>query len=162
MVSDMILDCLRNQVFIFIQRLKVLRIPAIKEYINFIKIQPCQRKKQRKIHSAKRYSKSDINHIYKSEFVISIDDFKDEMWLFSVVGKEKKYSYLEFKELNRLLKGLCKDLHNHTSFKNVTVSIAEKRGRKATHLKIAYQHVSDIYKQEQRELDAEEKRLGIR
>jgi hypothetical protein len=54
---------------------------------------------------------------------------------------------------------LCKDLHNHTSFKNVTVSIAEKRGRKATHLKIAYQHVSDIYKQEQRELDAEEKRL---
>lgn len=111
---------------------------------------------------AKRYSKSDINHIYKSEFVISIDDFKDEMWLFSVVGKEKKYSYLEFKELNRLLKGLCKDLHNHTSFKNVTVSIAEKRGRKATHLKIAYQHVSDIYKQEQRELDAEEKRLGIR
>ena len=81
------------------------------------------------------------------------------MWLFSVVGKEKKYSYLEFKELNRLLKVLCKDLHNHTSFKNVTVSIAEKRGRKATHLKIAYQHVSDIYKQEQRELDAEEKRL---
>ncbi|ECG0550707.1 RepB family plasmid replication initiator protein [Salmonella enterica subsp. enterica serovar Enteritidis] len=110
---------------------------------------------------SKRYSKSDINHGYKTEFIIAIDDMKDEMWFFTVAGKEKIYSYKEFKEFNRLLKGLCAQLSKYTSFKNVRVSIAEKRGRKATHLKISYQHADDIHKQEQRLLDEEEKRLGI-
>ncbi|EPR9285172.1 replication initiation protein [Escherichia coli] len=110
---------------------------------------------------SKRYSKSDINHKYKNEFIIAIDDLKDEMWFFTIDGKEKNYTYPDFKHFNTALKRLCIELSKYTSFKNVSVSIAEKCGRKATHLKISYQHADDIHKQEQRLLDEEEKRLGI-
>ncbi|EIC0237980.1 replication initiation protein [Salmonella enterica subsp. enterica serovar Infantis] len=109
----------------------------------------------------KRFSKRKVNPDYRTGFVIGVDELKDEMWLFDVVGNKKEYNYKEFKYFNKFLKKIASSMEAATSFKNISIDIAEKCGRKATHLKISYQHADDIHKQEQRLLDEEEKRLGI-
>lgn len=103
----------------------------------------------------KRYSKGNINPNYKTGFVIGVDELKDEMWLFEVSGNDKKYSYNEFKYFNKFLKKMSADISRSTSFKNISIEIAEKKGRKATNLKISYQHVYDMKQEEKRKLNKE-------
>lgn len=103
----------------------------------------------------KRYSKSHLNKDYKNSFIIGIDELKDEMWLFDTEKNEKTYRYAEFKFFNAFLKKLCLQASKNTSFNNISISIAEKKGRKATHLKISYQHINDIRRQEEKKLNQE-------
>lgn len=105
----------------------------------------------------KRYSKSNINIAYKTSFIIGIEELKDEMWLFNTDndGKNKVYKYPRYADLAKLLNSLIKGLKENTSFKIVSFEIAEKKGRKATHLKISYQHINDIRRQEEKKLNQE-------
>lgn len=103
----------------------------------------------------KRYSKSNINYDYKTSFVIGIEELKDEMWLFNTDGRKKEYRYTVFAELNKLLKKTAKEIQKSTSLKNISIEIYKKIGRKATHLKISYQHINDIRRQEEKKLNQE-------
>lgn len=73
-------------------------------------------------------------------FDIGVDEFKDELGLFTVSNKEKKYSYSLFKDLNKfVIKKSIDTITSTTEIKTLTVEIIERKRRKATRLRFKYQ-----------------------
>ena len=72
-------------------------------------------------------------------FEITVDELKDELGLFTIFNKEKKYSYPLFKEFNRSVIKLSIDtITDTTEIKDLSVVIIERKQRKASKLKFTY------------------------
>jgi plasmid replication initiation protein len=72
-------------------------------------------------------------------FEITVDELKDELGLFTIFNKEKKYSYPLFKEFNRSVIKLSIDtITDTTEIKDLSVEIIERKQRKASKLKFTY------------------------
>lgn len=94
-------------------------------------------------NSSKLYQlvREQISSGKKRSFTISVDELKERMELYTTSdgGSEKVYSYPQFKDLNKfVLKPSCKVISDITEL-NITVDIAERRGRKAESLRFSYE-----------------------
>ena len=72
-------------------------------------------------------------------FEIGVDELKDELGLFSLHNRQKKYSYPLFKEFNRsVIKLSIETITDTTEIKDLKVEIVERKQRKATRLRFTY------------------------
>ena len=72
-------------------------------------------------------------------FDIDVDELKDELGLFTMFKKEKKYSYPLFKDFNKsVIKRSIETITDTTEIKDLSVEIIERRRRKATKLRFVY------------------------
>lgn len=72
-------------------------------------------------------------------FDISINELKDELGLFTTHNKVKKYSYLLFKDFNKVvIKRSLETISATTEIKDLNVDIIERKGRKASMIRFSY------------------------
>lgn len=80
-----------------------------------------------------------ISQKQKRYFDIGLDELKDELGLFTIFNKEKKYSYPLFKDFNKsVIKRSVETIIDTTEIKGLNVEIIERKRRKATKLRFTY------------------------